>query len=43
MIEIASKNKDRIRSLKPSPLETLEGQLDDLQMRIDDRDLQFRK
>lgn len=43
MIEIASKNKDRIRTLKPAPLAQLEEQLEDLQMRIDDHELQFRK
>jgi hypothetical protein len=43
MIEIATKNKDRIRTLKPAPLAQLEEQLEDLQMRIDDRELQFRK
>lgn len=43
MIEIATKNKDRIRTLKPAPLPQLEEQLEDLQMRIDDRELQFRK
>jgi hypothetical protein len=43
MIEIATKNKDRIRTLKPAPLSQLEEQLEDLQVRIDDRELQFRK
>ena len=43
MIEITKKYPDRIKTSKPIPLEHLEQQLDDLQQRIDERELQFRK